>query len=469
MDSHENIRPMASTWRAVFWPAHGKAALAMLLATSFFLHFWHLGAPARVAFDESLVGMFSHAYLSGQYVFDIHPPHMKLFYAGLGKIFGMPAHVQPFVLNEPYSGAFYLAMRAAPALAGTLVPWVVFGLARQLGCRRAWALVAACLALFDSALTTSSQLILNDIPLLFCGLAGLWSFGLWRSGGPKTALPLAALLLAAALGVKWTALVFFAPMGAILCWDACKGSAQRSLRAAALVACIVLVHHAVGYGLHFSLLDKPGPGMAFMTPQCQAEFAAQGPPTWSQPARMARWTLELNRSMARFASQVPSHPYGSSWSAWPFGRKAIYVWTDKSVVAPSRMYAQPNLAAWWLGTLGAFSLTLGLLIKGLGWVARRRHQPIAPQEALLVFSWACGWLPFAAIGRVMFVYHYYPALIASFLCCAWMCQRMQTPRAVAALIVATCAGMFLWLAPWTYGLPLPEASHQAREAFGALR
>ena len=452
-----------ATWRSILWPAQGKSLAGAFLAFSLALHVWHLGFPNVVAFDESLVGNFAHAYLSGQYVFDIHPPHMKLIYAAIGWLFGMPS-VNPFELGRPYAGSFYVAMRALPAMLGALIPWVGFGLARQLGCAKAWAWACAGLLLFDTATMASSQLILNDVPMLFFGLAGWWFFGVWRLGGPRSALPMSAFFLACALGVKWTALGFLLPVAAILAIDATRQPWRASLRSIGLIAAVISAHQLAGYAIHFSLLDKPGPGLAFMSPSFQEDFASKGAPSWRDPIRLARAAVELNQTMASYAGRVPEHPYGSAWHQWPLGRKAIYAWTDEPSSSPARIYVQPNVATWWLGLAGIAALWAARAARAFSPRVRRRLGRRMPQEALLAFAWAANWLPFAFIGRVMFVYHYYPALVVSLIAMAWMASRARAPAWLAAVAVFASAAMFFWMCPWAYGLPLTEAAHQSRQA-----
>ena len=90
----------------------------LLLAVSALLHLWRLAEPAEVAFDESLVGRFASYYFSGEYYFDIHPPHMKLIYAALGALAGVPQGFSFHPHGLHYPGGFYLWMRLFPALCG---------------------------------------------------------------------------------------------------------------------------------------------------------------------------------------------------------------------------------------------------------------------------------------------------------------------------------------------------------------
>ena len=64
-------------------PRRATFALVLLLA-GLALHFFRIGQPAVVVFDEVHFGGFADAYCcSGEYFFDVHPPHGKLL-AALG-------------------------------------------------------------------------------------------------------------------------------------------------------------------------------------------------------------------------------------------------------------------------------------------------------------------------------------------------------------------------------------------------
>ncbi|MBK6851770.1 MAG: phospholipid carrier-dependent glycosyltransferase [Burkholderiales bacterium] len=167
-------RPITRHLRAWRW-------LYVLLGVSVWLHFWRLGQPAVVAFDESLVGEFASHYLSGTYYFDIHPPHMKLMYALLGWLGGWTPAMGFPVVGAAYPDGYYLVMRAFPALCGSLLPVLVVLLALELRASLVWALVGGWAVLLDSALLAESRFILNDIPLLFFGAGGWWCLLRWRN------------------------------------------------------------------------------------------------------------------------------------------------------------------------------------------------------------------------------------------------------------------------------------------------
>ena len=183
-----------------------RSPWVLLLLVSLLLHFWRLSFPAAIAFDESLVGHFASYYYRGEYYFDIHPPHLKLIYAGLGWLAGVPADFtfQPY--NDPYPGNFYLLMRCFPALCGSVLPLLLVRLALDFGVERRWAFSLGWLMMLDTALLVESRFILNDIPLLTFGLGGWVGLSRWWQHGRWRWLLLGSLGVALAGTVKWTGL-----------------------------------------------------------------------------------------------------------------------------------------------------------------------------------------------------------------------------------------------------------------------
>lgn len=444
--------------------------LYLLLGVSLCLHFWRLGQPAEVAFDESLVGEFASHYLSGTYYFDIHPPHMKLIYALVGWLGGWTAALGFPQVGLAYPDGYYLAMRALPALCGSLLPVIAVLLALELGASRLWALVCGWAVLLDSALMAESRFILNDVPLLFFGSAG-WLFLLrWRRSRSRVALAGAALALALAVGVKWTGICFVGPALVALALDR-SGPVALRLRVLAITF-IVATGAAVqlaGFEIHLSLLTRSGPGDAFMSREFQKRLpgSAVAGDAGVVALNDVQAIVELNRTMARYASKVAGHPYASPWYSWPVGWRGIYFWTDdaqakKGAAEQARIYMLPNLAVWWLGTFAMLRLLVRLLPRLVAAGLRRPHEPVAGPEALIAFAWFCCLAPFAAIDRPMFLYHYFPALLCTLLAGAVQARSIARPLPMAAALVASFALVFAWMSPLVYGVPLTPSQYGQR-------
>lgn len=431
---------------------HSPSAMALwlLFCASALLHFCRLGLPAEVVFDESLVGTFSHAYAQGNYLFDIHPPHLKLIYAAIGHLFGIP-EPNPFATPEAsYRGAFYIAMRAFPALAGTLIPLLAVGIAQLIGCRPAWAIAVGWAFLFDTALMPSSQFILNDIPMLCFGMSGWWLYGRWRLSGRLGCLLLACAMLAAASSVKWTGFGFIAPVVACMAWDARLRPAKQ-LRVASWLFCVVVIWQMIGYAAHFSLVGLP--------------HGSDGRQNSATPIDIVASAVRLNVEMAERAGSVGGHPYGSAWYGWPIGLRGIYIWNDRSTTLPARTYILPNLWTWWSGAAAMILIALRSIAAMRSRIVAKfalRARESKTQDLLLLAAFLANWLPFAFVGRVMFIYHYFPSLAISLIALGWVGSSCGLSSRWAAAWAAGAFAMFAWMSPVVYGIPQTPSSFQAR-------
>src|SRR3989338_10653824 len=97
----------------------------VLIAISFFLHFWNLDYPNSVVFDEVHFGKFASSYLNGSYHFYIHPPLGKMILAAGGSLTGFKPGFGFANICDQYPDNTYYGLRFFPALAGSLIPIVI--------------------------------------------------------------------------------------------------------------------------------------------------------------------------------------------------------------------------------------------------------------------------------------------------------------------------------------------------------
>jgi dolichyl-phosphate-mannose-protein mannosyltransferase len=173
--------------------------------------------------------------------------------------------------------------------------------------------------------------------------------------------------------------------------------------------------------------------------------------------------LEVNHAMAQYAGQVATHPYGSKWYTWPIGWRGIYVWNnDKLTDGVGRIYLFPNVVTWWLAAFGIVYLLVNLLPRVLAAATGRQHQPFDRVELVLAMAYLANLLPFVPIDRVMFLYHYFPALIVSVVIAARLAGGISKPRPVAIGIVLAAGLLFAWQSPIVYGFTIDQHGFDTR-------
>ncbi len=458
-----------------------RPELIVLTLAALFTRLWRVYIPDAVVFDEVHFKGFAAHYLDGKYFFDIHPPLGKLLLAGY-------AHIIGFSSSAMLKTAA-VQMRVLPAVFGALLVPLVWALLRQFGVGRPLAFLGAFMVLADNALLVESRFILLDPMLMFFGFAGLYLYLVARKStgrGRWIWLSLSALAAGAAFSIKWTGLASFALVGLCWIWDNRRDVGKHRRRLLGELAVLILIPAILYVGafwVHFALLPKTGEGDAFMSPTFQSMLI--GSKTYDPKASesFAQKFIEINGEIMRSnAGLTATHPYSSAWYTWPLELRPIYYWVGANVGGKlaGYIYLLGNPVVWW-GLLAA--LLAGLVFLRL-WRRRISEQG---RFALVVTgsAYLMNLLPFVAVTRVMFFYHYFFSFIFSliFVIVLWdelikggsagsqPARRggVSSPKvparavaiAVAAIAIAVTVG-FVFFAPISYGFPLSEGGLQAR-------
>lgn len=438
-----------------------STALILVLLISAATHFAFFGHPNTTVFDEVHFGKFVSAYYTGEYYFDIHPPLGKLIIGGFAKLFSFEPAFSFGSIGDAFPDDTYLALRFLPTLAGFLLAPVIFLLVLELGLSVPAAFLAGTLIGLDNALLTQSRLILLDSFLLLFGFGAILSYTRWRNGASKWHLLAAGSLAGAAASIKWTALTFLAIIGAMEIahlWRDRKGTARRRLKevAVSLVGAPLAVY-VLAFTVHFALLPNSGPGDAFMTPSFQKTLVGNQYNNREDisSAGLAEKFMGLNREMYRSNQRLSAtHPYSSAWYTWPVMARPIFYWVKDT----SRIYLIGNPVVWF-GSTAAVLAALWLAV-------RRRADALLP---VLLGGFAMNFLPFAGIGRVMFLYHYFTALIFAVLIGAWLVDRSKRREGIVLAVAFLALIAFIYFAPLSYGTALESGALNQRFWFSSWR
>ena len=432
-----------------------------------FTRLWQLGMPRSIVFDEVYFRTFASDYLSGHYFFDIHPPLVKLLFAGIGSLFHLSA------TQVASGGAADVLLRLLPALAGaTLVP-LIYGILRQLNFDRRIATLGGLCILLDNALLVESRFVLMDSLLLLAGLGAISAYLALRSAHGRRRwvyVVIMAVLLGVLVSTKWTGLAIVGLLGvAWLCESVLKQpSWQNMAREAAIIVMTIVTIYIGSFMIHFSLLNNSGDGDAFMSERFQSTL--QGSVYYDASARLSFWDkfTELNREMYTAQNTLKGviHPYSSQWYSWPFMARPIYYWQGETLAngAQGNIYLLGNPVIWVLGAVSVV-VAIATLLGARKWLGKRLYL-----TAFLLAGYAINFVPFAFIDRPMFLYHYLFAFVLSILlfCVvadrsfAWLTDKYGkrvAHRTYVGVIVVICVS-FLYFLPLSYGWPMSPGELQ---------
>jgi dolichyl-phosphate-mannose-protein mannosyltransferase len=447
----------------------------ILTALSAFLHFWRLFTPHAVVFDETYYEQFAGYYRMGEYFFDVHPPLGRLIFSAIGRVVG----AAPSSLSAPIS---IPELRVAPALFGTLLVPLVFVLLFQLRAGRRVATLGAIAILLDNALLVQSRLILPDIFIIVFGVAAISCYLAARThagAGRWCRIGLSALLAGCALSVKWTGASALGVVLSMWLYDAARsfGERARRLGEAALIVVVGAIVYVGSWAVHFHLLNRSGPGDAFMS----ARFTRQLPGSRQFDPDAPKMTfaekfMDVHHAI-RYANgslERVRHPASSPWYTWPVMKHPIPLWDGAHPATGDRamIILLGNPVVWWGALIGA----------GLGaalfFARRRKWSGLHFSFSLLVGAALLNYVPFMAIRRVMYLYHYLFALTILVVFAAlsvgvsagwtadedsWRFASRRSSALYLTLVAAMLVG-FLYFLPLTYGFTLSGAAFDQRFA-----
>jgi len=441
-----------------------RNGIILLLILGFGIHFAWLGTPNSAVFDEVHFGKFISAYFTHEYYFDIHPPLGKLIIAGWGWLWGFQPGFSFANIGEVYPDKLYIALRVLPSLAGALLPLVIFGIARRLRMSLPSALLAGTLIALDNALLVQSRFILLDAFLLLFGFTAVYCYLRWRDGAARWLLPIAGVLGGMAMSIKWTGITFLGLivlLELIRLWhDRHELSRHRIGNVIASLGILPFIIYVGAFTVHFALLTKSGAGDAFMSARFQSGLRGSHLANDSTLTKltMPEKIIELNEEMYRSNSRLTAtHPYSSRWYTWPFLDRPIFYWVQDS----ARVYLLGNPIIWWLSTAAVMVVFINLLFAGL--------RSLRATPAFLAGAWLVNMLPFIGINRVMFLYHYFTALIWAILLLAYTVDQTKKSRQAFYVISIVALASFVFFAPLSYGLPLSNDAYDARVWFSSWR
>ena len=328
-------------------------------------------------FDEIYFARSAYEYVHGIPTVEwVHPPLGKLIMAIPVLLFGMST----------------FAYRLMGNIAGILMIPVIYALAKNLFKNRKWAILAGLLMMFDCFHFAQTRMgTVDSFLVLFIMLSALFMYKyivLENDAKLKTKLVnlfLSGLFIGCAIATKWTgfyaglalAIVFFAN---IIYRNVGKGKEKDKDLGKIILSCFVffvgipLLIYVLSYLLFPIVYPGKVEGISGLIKQTQDMYTYHS-------------TLEA------------THPFTSEWYTWPAMVKPVWYYVGYfGGGMKGTIVGIGNPAIWWFGIIASiFVLIMALL--------RRKRE----DWFILVFILAT-WLPYVFIGRIMFMYHYFPTL-----------------------------------------------------------
>lgn len=417
----------------------------IVLIASFFTYFYHYNYPPKVFWDEPYHVASAQKYLNHVYFMEPHPPLGKLLIALGEKLTHANAVNSQFIgtdyaQNVPDSFSF-AGYRLFPALLAWLAAPLLFCIFLLITRHSAGAALLSFLYIFDNALIVHNRGAMLDSTILFLMLSMVLEFLLLREWKQKSVRVAAvSMLFGLSFGLlmttKLNGLVMILLVPAIIyCLQPHWSAILKFLALSGVGFCVAFcsiwyVHFALGTTINTSLPD----GGYYQASEQYKKILTE-----HRTASLLAFPIMLRDSMkfvTHYNAGVPrldlckADENGSPFFFWPFGARTInYRWTQVNATTYEYLYLVPNPVVWLcglIGVLGAFCLLISSAFFSL-------KKPIVEPFLLVTFSalYIGYMVGISQLTRVMYLYHYFPALLLSFILFALVLMNLQTIGRIA--------------------------------------
>lgn len=398
--------------------------LLLITALASLVRLWRLDIPASYMFDEVYHVVSAQSYAQndpagyewwhsspkpGTAYEWLHPPVAKLFQA-----FGI------VVLGD-----WSFSWRILSTVFGVASIPLLYLLAVKLLKNNAAALLAAFLWSIDWLMFVQSRIAMNDIFVTFFVILTACLFVAFWQEYPKGWLRnilLVSIGLGLAVSTKWSGVYIVLPLSIFSTVILARVSHPRGVmvfRLGAILSslvCISLILYVLSYG----------------------QWWLQGH-TWSQFRQLHQqiWWYQTNLKA--------THGYQSPAWSWPLASRPVWYQVEYQPAAIGNIYAMGNPLAWWPGLFAA--------CYALVRVFRNRMDRFA--LAFLFVCYIIFWIPWIFSPRIMFLYHYLPALPFLYIMLSYVLVKKVSIQYI--IWYATLLGiLFLFYLPHLNGLPVPR-------------
>jgi len=461
----------------------GWMFLCLACVLSYFTYFHNYQFPPRLYWDEGYHITSAQKYLNGVRFLETHPPLGKMLIALGEKIVQANGENDQFLtmdrIGEVPEDFSFRGYRLIPALLGWLTAPLLFLVFLLILRNPLLAATLSFLYIFDNALIVHLRGAMLEGPLIFCTVTTIlayllllqhrehkWHFLLWSF--------LFGCAFAGAFATKLTGLILILLFPTAL-WQL-WAHRQHCIRflAAALLGFFVL--SACIWSTHFALGNTVLPGNYYPTPAGAFVRATEDSSGISENVKLRS---ALRYMLVAGASAPPANlckptENGSPFFLWPLGGRSIsYRWETANKETYRYLYLQANPIVWWISFLGVF-LAVALVTASFLLPLRRKLQH---RELLIVILilYAGYMIGISQIDRVMYLYHYFPPLLFSFILTGLVVSEIQhigrwrltTDRKTLGCL-ALAVAVFLsyqFYRPLTYYEPLTDAQVARRAIF----
>lgn len=314
-------------------------------------------------FDEIYFARTAYEYTQGMETYEwTHPPLGKLIQA-------IPIYINNYLSPFNY--------RLMGNISGILMIAVMYIYAKELFKKRKYAIFASLLMAFDTFHFAQTRMGTVDSHLILFILLASYFMVKYTKNNKTFYLLLSGIFFGLSVSVKWTGLYGGMALAIIFFTYLVKNkkiNIKNFLKGTLFFVVIPLFIYSSLY---------------LIFPNNKLNHTTNFENIINQQKDMYNYHSKLNAT----------HYFSSKWYTWPISYKPV--WYHQEILnndTKETISGIGNIVIWWMGIIG-FLYSLIKLI-------RKKDK----QSFIIVVSMLSLWLPYAFIGRVMFLYHYFPVL-----------------------------------------------------------
>lgn len=315
-------------------------------------------------FDEIYFARTAYNYLNNEETYEwTHPPLGKMIQA------------IPVILFNKMAPFYY---RLMGNIAGIIMIFIMYLLGIELFKKRKWAIVSSLLMFFETSHFVQTRMgTVDSFLILFIMLAIYFMIRHITKKETKYNLFLSGLFFSLSMCVKWTGALGGLALAIIYFYDFIKN--KRNIKKTLLYGTIYFV--IIPLIIYTSIY--------FIYPKNRVAYTDSYKAIIDQTEMMYNYHSKL----------TDDHFFSSDWYTWPISYKPVWYYEQEySYVTKGTITAIGNIVIWWLGIIAVLYLPYRIIKKK------------ELESIILLITVLSLWLPYIFIGRVMFLYHYFPVV-----------------------------------------------------------
>ncbi|MDP7247827.1 MAG: phospholipid carrier-dependent glycosyltransferase [Candidatus Peribacteraceae bacterium] len=459
--------------------------LGLVVVMSCFTYFYNYTQPTSLYWDEVYHVTSAQKYLNNSYFMELHPPVGKLLIAAGEKLID----ANDDELNRIYKDTNHVKKRAEgfsmngyrffPALLSWITAVVLFFIFLAITRTTILATLFSFLYIFDTALSVHLPGALLEGPMLFfCSLSLLIFLHILNIKKPNIKFKVLSFILGITFALTFLTkitglfLLLLFPILFIGLWPKWKVWIIGMIFAffGFLITFIGVWH------VHISLgTEVTNQGFYSASALYKTALESDNPIPFSlYPIAIKdhlKYSIKYNDGVPKL-DMCKVHESGSPWFYWPLGARSItYSKTSHAEDKVGYLMFQVNPAVWWLSAFAvliAFSLLTCSYLLGL----KLKQRFLLNSFCILYAGYMFG---ISQIDRVMYLHHYLPPLIISFILAALVLNEVKQigkwefdhdHKVFVALCLSICIfATYQFYKPLSTMRPLTKAQLEKRAIF----